>query len=313
MHPQQTFRTIIVGSDGTASGRDALALGSVLGTLDHADLMAVGVYLDPMLPFPRHSELRGACEASLREDRDAIAPEARLHCVAAASPAAALAHAVAREQADLLVLGSDHRAEVGSVRAGGHAQQLLHGGPCAIAIAPRGYAAAAAPPRRIVAGYDGSEEAAAAVAHALRLGATAGASVRIVTAVDPIPPSCGGYDAMVCIPNEWAELAEIARTQARTELDELLTDAGDVASEVLDGEPGTALCAASRDADLLVIGSRHWGPFAQLFVGSAARYVVRHAGCPVLVLPRRAGAFAGACSDVGPPPRLAVPVTATRS
>jgi nucleotide-binding universal stress UspA family protein len=297
MQEHQTFRKIIVGSDGTASGRDALALGSVLGGLDHADLMAVGVYLDPMLPFPRHSELKGACESSLRDDRDAIAPEARVQSVAAASPAAALAHAVQREHADLLVLGSDHRAEVGSVRAGGHAQQLLHGGPCAIAIAPRGYAAAATPPRRIVAGYDGSAEAADAVAHALRLGAAAGASVRVIAAVDPTPPTYGGYDAMVCIPNEWAELAEIGRTRARAQLDELLAEAGDVASEVLDGEPGTALCTASRDADLLVIGSRHWGPFAQLFVGSVARYVVRHAGCPVLVLPRRAERPVGSISS----------------
>ena len=283
-----SFRKIIVGSDGRSSGRDALALGSVLGALGHADVLAVGVYIDPMLPFPRHSELRAACEQLLRDDRDTIAPEARVACVAAISPAAALVHAVQREHADLLILGSDPRAEFGTVRAGRHAQQLLHGGPCAIAIAPRGYAVAAAPLRRIVAGYDGSPEAADAVRHALRIGAAAGSDVRVVTAVDPLPPTSGGYEALVYVPTDWPRLAEIGRTQARAQLDELLADADGVASEVVDGEPGAALRKASQDADLLVIGSRHWGPFAQLFVGSVAGYVVRRAECPVLITPRRA-------------------------
>jgi nucleotide-binding universal stress UspA family protein len=288
MQQEQTFRKIIVGSDGKSSGRDALALGSVLGAPGHADLLAVGVYVDPMLPFPRHSELKGTCEQLLRDDRDAIAPEARLRCVAATSPAGALAHAIEREHADLLVLGSDQRAEYGTVRAGRHAHQLLHGGPCAIAIAPRGYATAAVPLRRIVAGYDGSPEAADAVAQALRIGAAVGASVRVIAAVDPMPPTSGGYEAMVYMPSDWEQLAEIGRTQARAQLDELLAGADGIASDVVDGEPGVELRNASREADLLVIGSRHWGPFGELFVGSVAGYVVRHAACCVLITPRRA-------------------------
>jgi nucleotide-binding universal stress UspA family protein len=292
MNDERPFRKIIVGSDGAPSGQDALALGGVLGRLGGADLMAIGIYADPMLPFPRHSNLQGVCEQLLRADRDAIAPEARISAIAAPSPASALQHVVEREHADLLVLGSDERAEPGGVRAGRHARQLLHGGPCAVAIAPRGYAALARPPRRIVAGYDGSPEAADAVARARRLAAAADAVVHVLAVVDAAPPTTGGFDAMVYLPEDWEEIAAIRRQEAREQLDELLGGATGLTAELVDGDPALALCEASRRADLLVVGSRHWGPLARLFVGSVAEYVVRHARCPVLVIPRRAATSA---------------------
>ena len=68
----------------------------------------------------------------------------------------------------------------------------------------------------------------------------------------------------------------------------------------LDGEPrgepffavGNAaeiLADGSEDLDLLVLGSRGYGPLHSVLVGGVAGRVVREAACPVLVLPRKAG------------------------
>jgi len=46
------------------------------------------------------------------------------------------------------------------------------------------------------------------------------------------------------------------------------------------------LLDTARDAELLVVGSRHRGAMAELLPGSGMRaFCVRHAGCPVVVVP----------------------------
>lgn len=288
MPDERMFRKIIVGCDGKASGQDALALGHALNRLAHADLMAVGVYPDLMLPLPTHSELLQDVEQLLRADRDAIAPEARIRAIASASPASALRHAVDYERAELLVLGSESGTENGRVRAGRHARQLLHDAPCAVALAPVGYASQPTELRRILVGFDGSTEAEDALARARLLATATGARLRVLTAVDPMPlADPPGFEAIAYRPEDWEKIAGIRRRQARALLDQAITGAAGVETDVIDREPGVALCEASLSADMLVIGSRHWGPLARFVLGGTAEYVVRHAHCPVLVVPRR--------------------------
>jgi nucleotide-binding universal stress UspA family protein len=55
--------------------------------------------------------------------------------------------------------------------------------------------------------------------------------------------------------------------------------------EVLWGDPSDALAAASADLDLLVCGSRGYGPMRTLLVGGTSHALVRKAACPVLVVP----------------------------
>jgi nucleotide-binding universal stress UspA family protein len=50
------------------------------------------------------------------------------------------------------------------------------------------------------------------------------------------------------------------------------------------GSAASALIAASRHADLLVVASRGRGGFSGLLVGSTSEQVVRHADCPVVVV-----------------------------
>jgi nucleotide-binding universal stress UspA family protein len=52
----------------------------------------------------------------------------------------------------------------------------------------------------------------------------------------------------------------------------------------INGFPSKELINASRDADLLVVGSRGAGGFARLMIGSTSDQVVHHAHCPVVVV-----------------------------
>jgi nucleotide-binding universal stress UspA family protein len=62
-------------------------------------------------------------------------------------------------------------------------------------------------------------------------------------------------------------------------------DAPEVAEIVVIGDPAAALVQASRRADLLVIGAKGHNPIADVFPGSVAAHCVRHAACPVVVIP----------------------------
>lgn len=58
-----------------------------------------------------------------------------------------------------------------------------------------------------------------------------------------------------------------------------------VERQVLEGRPSEQLCGAALDADLIVLGSHGHGSFHDALVGSTSMHVIRHAPCPVVLLP----------------------------
>ena len=133
---------------------------------------------------------------------------------------------------------------------------------------------------RIIVGVDGSPASIEAIRWGAGQAALTGSKLVAVTAWS-IPASYGvafgGEDAI-----DWKSNA----TQA---LDEALTEAlGDSAStveRVVDqGHPAYLLTEASKDADLVIVGSRGHGGFTGLVLGSVSQHVVAHADCPVVVI-----------------------------
>lgn len=67
---------------------------------------------------------------------------------------------------------------------------------------------------------------------------------------------------------------------------EAIPDAGGVEIEqrVVEGAPAAVLVEELRGADLLVVGSRRHGGFAQLLLGSVSQQCAHHAECPVVIV-----------------------------
>ena len=132
--------------------------------------------------------------------------------------------------------------------------------------------------RKIVVGYDGSEEAERALAQAA---AVAGREDRIVIVAVAVPYPRSG----VTIPVN-RDAAEIQ--QRRHDLlvaDTFLSTRG-LRAETVEarGEPADALLAAATDAELLVVGSRKLNRLQLLVLGSVSSKVAHDAPCDVLVV-----------------------------
>ena len=127
---------IIISYDDTDNDRDALALGRLLA-VSGADLS---------LAYVRHSQLpeqdreaeeeRQAEELLERGAREIGAPDMQRDVVFHASTGQGLIELAEKENADVVVFGSDYRTAPSAVQPGTSAQRMLSGGPVAIAIAP---------------------------------------------------------------------------------------------------------------------------------------------------------------------------------
>ena len=185
------------------------------------------------------------------------------------------------EHADVVDVGSTHHGPVGRVLAGDDAASTLHGSTCPVAVAPHGLAAADWKPVQVIGvGFDASPEAHQALALAISIAEECGASVAVQSVVaTPVP-----FADFTVYDSEWLETSkEIAKDR----LDEALAGATvDTTTDVTIGEPVKELTDLSETVDLLVVGSRAWGPVRRTVIGSTAAKLMRQAHCPMLVIPR---------------------------
>jgi nucleotide-binding universal stress UspA family protein len=252
--PMPVFARVLVGVDGSDAAYEACRqVASVAApgasieafTVVHiADALAAGADTPHLARLEREAEEALARAAEIL--RGAETRSANGFC------ASAILAEAERFGASLIALGSHEHRRLAEILVGGVAGDVLHSAPCSVLIArpsplgPEGF------PGAVVVGVDGSVGAEAALAAAGRLAFRTGASLRAVAALR-------------------GKGVDLARVRIR----------GPAVDEV-DAAPVGALVEASKEAGLVVVGSRGLhGPRA---LGSVSERVAHRAACSVLVV-----------------------------
>ena len=273
------------------------ALGLMFARLTRAALLLAGAYPVDLHVDGIYPELTGAFREDVEEaicgfgSLVELAPGKRVPVTttvvpSAGFPASALHDLAEREKASLLVLGSSRRGPVGRVLPGAVTDRLLHGAPCPVAVAPRGFSFEDADDglRLIGVAFTDTPDGHAALARGCSLAARARGLVRVLTVSEPSDPLITGELEAVALGYVRTARDDTAATVLRRGLD-AVSAGRSAGGEILTGRPADALAAASHDLDLLVCGSRGYGPLRTLLLGGTSHALVRKAACPVLVVP----------------------------
>jgi nucleotide-binding universal stress UspA family protein len=278
---------LLVGLDGRDGGNDALELARVLTSESDGSVVATTVLHDGILPM-EYALLKDeeASEAEpIFDDARARVGDSDLETRAFGGGSAAriLTQLAETEKFDAIVIGSPHRGAIGRVLIGSVALSLLNGAPRDVLVAPKGYAEEQHGSfRNIAVAYDGTPEAKAALQRAEELARLSDATITVMTVVSPpkvvaVAGAGGGYVPQIP--------AEPDRTinEAVNSIDTKLGAGG----RRFDGPPAEKIAeACETGVDLLVAGSRGYGPMTRVLLGSVSRKLINHAACPVLVVPR---------------------------
>jgi len=275
------FREIVVGVDEHMGSRDAIALARNLSARDGAVTLA-HVYTDESqvqrgVSAADRAQVRTHALELLETAREQAGVQAHLRLCGSSSVGRGLHELCEGIDADLLVVGSSQRGLLGRVRVGDATRAALNGAPCAIAVAPAGYASEPTAMREIGVGYDGSPESDHALELARRIAVQAGAKLSAFEAISVPPTSVNAARPL-------SAAVDALVNEARDRIAAL----GNVEPHAAYGDPAEELAVYSASLDLLIVGSRGYGPIGRLIHGSTSRQLASTARCPLLVLARGA-------------------------
>jgi len=328
------FEKVLVGYAGEPAGHDAIVLAAWLARAANARLTVVFPYR-PLLARETSEQAQVRIEAEVGAQLAALGGsecESSASVVQGSSVGASLTegpavaeylwsssswpiralHELARyEGADLIVLGAAP-ATLGERLQPSLMERLVHGAPCAVAVAPAGYADAILArlqpasdrdeepgkpsalalrgPTRIGVGFASTPEGRAATELACELAGRTGAGVRAIAGAG-LEPALASYafssPALQEVEDELYAETKLALVRA---CEDLGVGAGvAIEPETVRGEPARVLVERSSELDLLVLGSRAYGPVRHVLLGSVSAQAMREAHCPVLVVPRGVG------------------------
>ena len=138
----------------------------------------------------------------------------------------------------------------------------------------------------IIVGVDGSGHSQRALEWAMNEAAIRHVPLTVLT----VHPSIVGYFGGVVTSAEDLALTEEVQTAVKAEAEKVLTELSgphpeSVTVKAVHSFPVEELINASKEAELIVRGSRGAGGFTRLMLGSTADQVARHAHCPVTIVP----------------------------
>ena len=298
---------ILVGYDPGRRDRAPVDFGVAAANFTGAPLIIAAVHAGTAALGPDAEAIvedgleEGAGESldHLAEDLRRQGVEAECRALPGASAPRALHEAAEQFGAGLLVIGSTERGAVGRLLPGSTAERLMHGAPCPIAVVPRSWEPGGGL-NTIGVAWVGTPEGHQALEGAVALARRAGAKLVVLNAAKPrgLSGTFGGGDPLTRATG-YEELASAVRAAAeRAVADATAGEAGvDVEPDVSVGDPADFLIAASERLDLLICGSRGYGPTRAVLLGGVSRRVTTEAHCPVIVLARGASSRLEALVD----------------
>jgi nucleotide-binding universal stress UspA family protein len=297
---------VVVGVDGSADGRAALAWAAREATARGSGLRLVHAWSVPSTDgiVGRHmvDALRAAAE-QLVEDEAAharhLAPDAPVTTrLEYGDPAVAIVQS--SDEAELLVVGSRGRSPIAGLVLGSVSRAVVSQATRPVVVVAsdatsRGGDASGSAPRPVVVGVDDSPEARTALRWAAAYARERELPLRVVHAFQPRHVA-GVFGMAELQPDAlWRSDAEAALARV---LDDEIGSPDDVEVEALtarDG-PAAAVLAVAAGASLVVVGSRGRGRAVSALLGSVSGAVLAGARCPVVVVP------AATAADGGLPP-----------
>jgi nucleotide-binding universal stress UspA family protein len=328
---------IVVGYAKDQAGRDAVALAGVFAALAGGRLTAVF----PYHPLLARVDAEEACARAAAEVKALLdGPEPTLRWSSSSWPIRALHELAGYERASLIVFGAAKEG-LGDRLHVSLMERMVHGAPCAVAVAPEGYsrsgeaagptgsaarasgeaaghtdnaarasgeaaghtdnaarasgeAAGAADDagdtshalRRIGVGFSTSHEGHAALDLARELTEASGGQLRVIAGAG-LEPALASYSfSSPALAEVEEELYKDTEQTLQRFCEELSGDGAALQHETVRGDPASVLIERSSQLDLLVLGSRAYGPVRHVLLGSVSASVMREARCPVLVVPR---------------------------
>ena len=283
---------VLIGYDGSPQGDDALGLGHRL-----SEVLGARPLVATVIAYPRQGAedrdlgqvIGEFCEPLFAKARERLnGLEMTATPVVNDSPAAGIYELTDWEKPTALVIGSTRHGKAGRVQVGTLGGSLLSGVPCSVAVAPRGYADARAGLRHIGVAVDGSSESWRALSAAARLAQRANIPLRILSVMGSPHYVLGGLLSPLG-PEEYHQFKEKEWERVYEDAAARVPDGIATDPSLLHGDPAEALVEAAADLDLLVLGSRGYGPVKGTLLGGVSSRVMAAAPCPVIVVPRGVG------------------------
>jgi nucleotide-binding universal stress UspA family protein len=282
--------SVLIGVDGSEDSRTALRWAAVVADALRLPLRALWAWQYPTdallgvgkieLPSPARSDK--LIEAQLTHLVEEVLGDKAADVVleVGRGPAAAALLGAAEHGPAMIVVGSRGLGGFKGLLLGSVSRQVAEHAPCPVTIVRH---TAPVPPVRletIVAGTDGSEDAARGLRYAADIAAKAGAELVVAHATGPGEVASPlGVQPQVDLDVRWERVEEWCAP--------LRAMGVDYEVAVVEGDTRIALLDLARDraADLLVIGSRGHGPVGQLLLGSVATSLAQHSELPVTIVP----------------------------
>jgi nucleotide-binding universal stress UspA family protein len=286
---------IIVGVDGSETSLAALRWASFEAGRRGAGLLALSCYSVPVYGSPEGAVYPSTDDVDVFKEgasaivADAMAAAAAIDSTIAVEGVTAMAPATVAisdeaKPGDEIVVGATGHSGVIDGLLGSVAMSVVHRSHVPVIVVPAHSAVAASSSmKKIVVGVDGSAPSLYALEWAYDEALVSGAELTAVHGW--VYPYHGERPS-----------ASEARTHMQLDaMEELKTSVESLGARLTGGSvhvqtrltemsPADALLEESKDADLVVVGSRGRGTVRSTLLGSVSRTIAQHATCPVAVI-----------------------------